>query len=95
MVDALASEGLLHSTLIVVTAKHGQSPIDNTLVKKRDGDAIAALVDAAAPVAGHIEDDVGALLADRSQQGGRSGAAALKAAPADGARTTPRTTRLH
>jgi arylsulfatase A-like enzyme len=42
----------------VVTAKHGQSPIDKTLHKAVDGDAIAAMVDGAAPLAGHIEDDV-------------------------------------
>jgi hypothetical protein len=29
MVDALKQQGLLDSTLIIVTAKHGQSPVDN------------------------------------------------------------------
>jgi arylsulfatase A-like enzyme len=55
----LAARGLLASTLIIVTAKHGQSPIDKSLVQRVDGDAVATLLDAAAPVAGHIEDDVG------------------------------------
>jgi hypothetical protein len=58
MVDALRERHLLHSTLIIVTAKHGQSPIDKHLYHPVDGDAVAALVDGAAPVAGHIEDDV-------------------------------------
>jgi predicted AlkP superfamily pyrophosphatase or phosphodiesterase len=55
----LATRGLLASTLIIITAKHGQSPIDKSLVQRVDGDAVATLLDAAAPVAGHIEDDVG------------------------------------
>jgi hypothetical protein len=88
MVDALASKGLLQSTLIVVTAKHGQSPIDHTTVKKRSGDAIASTVNAAAPVAGHIEDDVGLYwLTDPAKAA--AGAAALKAAPADGSANDP------
>lgn len=59
MVDALKGRGLYESTLILVTAKHGQSPIDKTLYTPVDGDAVASLIDSAAPVAGHIEDDVG------------------------------------
>jgi len=59
MVDALRARDLIDSTLIVVTAKHGQSPIDRTIVQKVDGDAVAALIDGVAPVASHIEDDVG------------------------------------
>jgi hypothetical protein len=58
MVAALEARHLLGKTLIIVTAKHGQSPIDKNLYHPVDGDAVAALVDAAAPVAGHIEDDV-------------------------------------
>jgi hypothetical protein len=58
MVAGLAARDRLLSTLIIITAKHGQSPIDKTLYHPVDGDAVAALVDAAAPVAGHIEDDV-------------------------------------
>ena len=88
IVDALTAKGLLSSTLIIVTAKHGQSPIDNTLVKRRDGDAVAAIINAAAPVAGHIEDDVGLYwLADSKTAG--AGAAALVAAPADGSTKDP------
>lgn len=58
MVAELKARGRLDSTAIIVTAKHGQSPIDKTLVSKVDGDAVAALVDSVAPLAGHIEDDV-------------------------------------
>jgi hypothetical protein len=58
MTAELQARGLLASTLIIVTAKHGQSPIDKTLVQKIDGDAVAALVDSGAPLVGHIEDDV-------------------------------------
>jgi hypothetical protein len=59
MVAELTAKGTLSSTLIVITAKHGQSPIDNTLVVRKDPDVMAGLINAAAPVAGHIEDDVG------------------------------------
>jgi len=59
MVAALRATGELEATLIVVTAKHGQSPIDVSTVQKVDGDAVASLIDGVAPVAAHIEDDVG------------------------------------
>jgi arylsulfatase A-like enzyme len=88
MIDRLRGEGLLASTLIIITAKHGQSPIDRAQVAKRDGDAIAGIVDAAAPVAGHIEDDV-ALYWLRDGHQAAAGAAALAAAPADGSPQDP------
>jgi hypothetical protein len=93
MVDALAARGLLDSTLIVVTAKHGQSPIDHSLLARRDGDAIATLVDAAAKVAGHIEDDAAFYwLADPSTAS--AGAKALLDAPADGSTSDPSVGRV-
>jgi hypothetical protein len=77
----LEARGLLASTLIIITAKHGQSPIDKALVQKIDGDAVAGLVGAAVPVAGHIEDDVGLYwLKDSSTSA--AGAAALLASSA-------------
>ena len=79
-VDALRQRDLLDSTLIVVTAKHGQSPIDPSLVKKVDGDAVASLVDGVAPVAGHIEDDV-ALYWLKDASTNRAAASALLAPP--------------
>ncbi len=93
MVGELSAHGLLSSTLVIVTAKHGQSPIDQSLVKKRDGDAIAAIVDAAAPLAGHIEDDVALYwLADSATAA--LGADALAAAPADGSTSDPSVDRV-
>ncbi|MEO7035279.1 MAG: alkaline phosphatase family protein [Polyangiaceae bacterium] len=59
MVDALRERDLLDSTLIVVTAKHGQSPIDVSTVQKVSGDDVATLIEGVAPVTSHIEDDVG------------------------------------
>lgn len=93
MIDALERHGLLETTLVIVTAKHGQSPIDRTLVAKRDGDAIANIVDAAAKVVGHIEDDVAMYwLADASTAS--AGAAALRNAPADGSSVDPSIARV-
>jgi arylsulfatase A-like enzyme len=83
MVDALAARHLLRSTLIIVTAKHGQSPIDKKLYHPVDGDAVASLVDHAAPVAGHIEDDV-ALYWLVEGKTAPAAVAALKAPPAGG-----------
>lgn len=88
MVTALHAKGLLDSTLLIVTAKHGQSPIDKALLARRDGDAVASIVDAVAPVAGHIEDDVALYWLTRSSQA-QQGANALRAAPADGSSSDP------
>ena len=93
MVDRLRARGLLGSTLIIITAKHGQSPIDRARVAKRDGDAIAGIVDAAAPVAGHIEDDVALYWLQDGRQAA-AGAAALAAAPADGSVQDPSIDRV-
>jgi arylsulfatase A-like enzyme len=67
MVARLRANGLLDSTLFIVTAKHGQSPIDHNLVARIDGGLVASTINAAAPIDGyardagngHIEDDVG------------------------------------
>jgi len=93
MIDRLRAVHLLGSTLVVITAKHGQSPVDRTVVARRDGDAIAGIVDAAAPVAGHIEDDV-ALYWLRDGRRAAEGAAALAAAPADGSSDDPSIAQL-
>jgi hypothetical protein len=49
MIKALKSQGLYESTLFIVTAKHGQSPINPVLVNKPGhfADLVAALPDAA------------------------------------------------
>ena len=59
MVAELEARHLYDQTLVVVTAKHGQSPIDKTLYTPVDGDGVVDLLNGAgATVAGHIEDDV-------------------------------------
>jgi len=45
MVDALKSRNLAGSTMVVVTAKHGQSPTDHTELVK-NGDTLTALLEA-------------------------------------------------
>ncbi len=45
MVDALKSRNLAGSTMVVVTAKHGQSPTDHTKLLK-NGDTLTALLEA-------------------------------------------------
>jgi hypothetical protein len=88
MVDELAAKDLLASTIIIVTAKHGQSPIDHSLTQKRDGDAIAKIVDGVAPLGGHIEDDVALYwLRDASKAG--AAADALKMVAPDGSAGDP------
>jgi hypothetical protein len=79
IVAALSSRGLLGSTLVVVTAKHGQSPIDHRTVVRKDPAAMTALVDRASAVAFHIEDDV-ALYWLKDAQAAPAGAAALTGA---------------
>jgi hypothetical protein len=50
MIDALENQGIYDSTLFIVTAKHGQSPINPVKLNKPGhfGDLVAALPDAAA-----------------------------------------------
>ena len=83
LVDSLRARDLLDSTLIVVTAKHGQSPIDVSVVQKVDGDAVAGLIDGVAPVASHIEDDVG-LYWLKDAGSARAAASVLLTPPAGG-----------
>jgi hypothetical protein len=92
-VQALRERGLEDSTLIIVTAKHGQSPIDHSIVAKRDGDAVAALVDGASKVAGHIEDDV-ALYWLKDGTGAGAAATVLRNAPVTGAANDPSVDRV-
>ena len=49
MIDALKQQGIFDSTLFIVSAKHGQSPINPLMVNKPGhfGDLVAALPDAA------------------------------------------------
>ncbi|WP_217426312.1 alkaline phosphatase family protein [Pandoraea anhela] len=61
IVDALRAQGLLASTLVVITSKHGQSPMDPSLVRRVDPKSLLDAIDHAAPgaVAKTVLDDVG------------------------------------
>jgi predicted AlkP superfamily pyrophosphatase or phosphodiesterase len=81
MVEALQDRGLLRKTLIIVTAKHGQSPIDRTKrVALDDGAVIAAPI--GANFAFDIADD-GALIWLKDNSGNKTAqaVAALNAEP--------------
>ncbi len=83
MIDALEDRGLLRKTLIIIEAKHGQSPIDRTKrVALDDGAVIAAPI--GANFAFDIADD-GALiwLKDNSGHKTADAVAALNAEPGD------------
>jgi arylsulfatase A-like enzyme len=75
MVDALRSADLLDSTLIIISAKHGQSAVDPNRLLRIPGDdqtlqSPSSILDAAYPglVAQTIEDDVSLIwLTDQSQ----------------------------
>jgi arylsulfatase A-like enzyme len=92
MVDELSNQRLLDSTLIVITAKHGQSPIDTHQVNKFKSTSPAHLLtgllrpssDPGGKNIGPTEDDVSLLwLADSSNTS--AAVAILEAnAPADG-----------
>jgi hypothetical protein len=73
MVAELKKRGLYDSTLIIVTAKHGQSPIDPKALLRipADSASLRAPTDILGSlVAGAIEDDVSMMwLADQSQTG--------------------------
>jgi len=49
MVNALNSRGLLRSTIIIISAKHGNSPIDPSLLVRVDPVNITNIINAAAP----------------------------------------------
>jgi Type I phosphodiesterase / nucleotide pyrophosphatase len=78
MVTALTTQGLLESTLIIISAKHGQSPIDPQRVLRIPADALSAMPPSAIlspggvgpglSVAQAVEDDVSLLwLTDQHQ----------------------------
>jgi predicted AlkP superfamily pyrophosphatase or phosphodiesterase len=73
MVDQLRNHGLSEQTLVIVSAKHGQSPIDRSKrVALDDGAVIAALI--GANFAFDIADD-GALIWLKDNTGGKTAAA--------------------
>jgi len=76
MVAGLDRRGLLDSTQIIITAKHGQAPKDPTQHVRISGDTIPGIVTTAgAPPAQATQDDVALLwLADQSTTGQASAA---------------------
>jgi hypothetical protein len=75
MLEALQQHHLRRSTLVIVTAKHGQSPLDPSRLKSgltgfNLKSAIQNLVEPVAPIAQLTEDDVALIwLKDQSQTG--------------------------
>ena len=61
MLTALGQEGLLDSTLIIVSAKHGNSPMRTPTLHRVDSNAINAIVNAVTPVA-LVSADTGPLI---------------------------------
>lgn len=79
-VEALRRQGLRDDTLIVVTAKHGNGPIDPARLHKVDRNALARVIDAAAPGAlAQLTVDSGALIWLRAPSATAQVAAALRA----------------
>ena len=79
-VQALDKKGLRESTLIVITAKHGNGPIDPALLHKIDSDKLEQAVQAAAPGAlAQITYDHGALIWLKDQSATSKIAQALRA----------------
>jgi len=75
MLEALQDRGLLQSTLVIVSAKHGQSPIDRTKRVALDDAAVIAKP-IGANFAFSIDDD-GALIWLKDNTGGKTAAAVL------------------
>jgi len=70
IVAALQAHQLAQSTLLVITAKHGQSPIDPTRIRRIDGHVLTQMVDGVAPhlLAKSALDDVGLLWLSDARQ---------------------------
>ncbi len=75
-VAELDKDGLLNSTLIVVSAKHGQAPINPALRKIVDDAIIPNVINAAEPgvVAATTEDDIGLIWLNRHTRAAVEGA---------------------
>ncbi len=88
MVKALRLHHALGTTLIVITAKHGNAPIDRTRLRHIEKSALADAVNAAAPDAlAQLTADQGALIwLHRSTDAARVAAALRQAAPRLGIR---------
>jgi arylsulfatase A-like enzyme len=62
MVTALRNNGLLDSTLIIISAKHGNSPIDPATLVRVDPAVISAMVNTVAPGLALLSADTGPLI---------------------------------
>jgi len=62
MVTALADQGLLGSTLIIVTAKHGNSPMDPATLVRVNPTVISTIVNTVAPGLALLSADTGPLI---------------------------------
>ena len=78
MVSALDAQGLTDSTLIVISAKHGNSPVDPTTLVRVNPAVISAIVNSVAPgLLAQLSADTGALIWLRDQTKTADVAAAL------------------
>jgi hypothetical protein len=81
MVHALRAQHLLESTLVVITAKHGNAPLDRSLLRHVDKHALRETIEAAAPHAlAQLTADQGALIWLHDPAAGPRIAAALRQA---------------
>jgi hypothetical protein len=78
MVDALRKRGLTASTTLIVSAKHGQSPIDPSKLRKIGDPVSAVLTSAGVAIAQNTTDDV-AVVWLKDQQQTAAAVAALEA----------------
>jgi hypothetical protein len=62
MVAALDAQGLLESTTIIISAKHGNSPIDPARLVRVNPTAISSIVNAVAPGLAQLSADTGPLI---------------------------------
>ncbi|HEU4389456.1 MAG TPA: alkaline phosphatase family protein [Blastocatellia bacterium] len=62
MVNALRARGLLESTLIIISAKHGNSPIDPATLVKVDPNVIVNIVNSVPPGLALLSADTGPLI---------------------------------
>lgn len=64
MLDALDAQGLTDSTVIIVTAKHGNSPVDPAQLRMIDpASTFAPMIESVQPsLAAHVTDDTNALI---------------------------------
>ena len=84
LVAALKTAGIDKETLVILTAKHAQSPIDPALHRIVDKKAISAVLDTVAPgLAAQVSADTSALIWLTDQSKTADAAKALEAAKAD------------